>query len=462
MKKSIQRVVLSGLLTTTVCIPVYADDSTDSSSAQGQDSSTLTNYLLNLGGYIGYNLTQQPPSNLTSTLLTSTSNQLFGPSSGSSNAPIPFFTQALDVLLGSIPVNAVFSQFVPSTNTIYSQLNPLANTTFPSYSSVSSQQTSTVTVNPALDQTPFQQDPVSQAILNTLGTPNASYCMSYDGSTWTGGGSNTPTSTSTYPKCQYLNQYQVMTNVIGPLPTTYQFFTGEYNQRFLSQLNGNTLIAPLLYSTTGSNGSSTSSSPQSDVNTGDGLQAQSQVQQAANFIRYATGEVAPGTLPVLKDYDTLYTQAVNATQNINVTTQMQAQATLSSYFAKLRSYAAQSSVGYSNLYYIMSKRLPQSTTVGSDPSSLTSQALNEFTMATWRLYTPGGTSNTNWLNQINQASSASVQKEMVTLLAEINYQLYLTRQQQERLLLTNTMLLLLSSRSAQPVAPSLDSSASPP
>ena len=74
-------------------------------------------------------------------------------------------------------------------------------------------------------------------------------------------------------------------------------------------------------------------------------------------------------------------------------------------------------------------------------------------MATWRLYTPGGNANTNWLTQINQASPATVQKEMVTLLAEINYQMYLTRQQEERLLLTNTMLLLLSSRSSQPVAP---------
>ena len=61
------------------------------------------------------------------------------------------------------------------------------------------------------------------------------------------------------------------------------------------------------------------------------------------------------------------------------------------------------------------------------------------------------------LSEINQASPTTVQKEMVTLLAEINYQLYLTRQQQERLLLTNTMLLLLSSRTSAPQAPTVKS-----
>ena len=104
---------------------------------------------------------------------------------------------------------------------------------------------------------------------------------------------------------------------------------------------------------------------------------------------------------------------------------------------------------------MLSKRLPQST--GGSGSAATSQALNEFTMATWRLYNPAGGANTQWLSEINQASPTTVQKEMVTLLAEINYQLYLTRQQQERLLLTNTMLLLLSSRTSAPQAPTVKS-----
>lgn len=459
MNKSIHRLLYSSLLATVVCVPLYADDTSSTDVSSPQDGS-LSTYLLNLGGYLGYNLAQQPPTTPSSELTNATTNQLVGPTNGNA-AQIPFFTVALDVLLGATPVNAVFSQFVPSTNTTYSLLNALANTTFPSFNTVSSQQTSSVTVNPAIDQTPFQQDPVSQAVLNTLGTPNTSYCMSFDGTTWTGGPSTTgAASNEPYPKCQFLNQYQVMSNVIGNLPTTYQYYTGDYNQQFLSQLNSNTLIAPLLYSTTAPNTNTTSSSPQS-LSTNGGLPAQSQMQQAANFIRYAAGDVSPGSLPALKDYSTLYSQAMNTQNNITLDVQMKAQATLASYFTKLRSYAAVTSVAYSNLYYVLSKRLPQNTS-GSDSSSATSQALNEFTMATWRLYTPGGNTNANWLNQINQAPPATVEKEMVTLLAEINYQLYLTRQQQERLLLTNTMLLLVNARTAQPVAPTLDNSAPQP
>ena len=105
---------------------------------------------------------------------------------------------------------------------------------------------------------------------------------------------------------------------------------------------------------------------------------------------------------------------------------------------------------------MLSKRLPQNESVSENPL-LTSQALSEFTMATWRLYNPADTdpSKKQWLDKINDASSATLQKEMVTLLAEINYQLYLNRQQEERLLLTNTMLLLQNARASQPTASSL-------
>jgi len=50
---------------------------------------------------------------------------------------------------------------------------------------------------------------------------------------------------------------------------------------------------------------------------------------------------------------------------------------------------------------------------------------------------------------------------MVTLLAEINYQLYLNRQQEERLLLTQTMLLIQNSRTNQPNASSIVTDNSP-
>lgn len=444
--KTMQRLGCSSLLLSTFCLPSYADDSAVYSQQTSTNTSNLASYVLNLGLYLGYDLTQQPKPPF-SPLLSSTLAQLMS----SSSSQLPLFTLIFDTFLGSIPVNSFVSQFVPSSNATYSAVNALANATFPSYNSPSQ---NNISVSSMIDQQSYQQDPVSQAVLNILGTPDYSYCMNYDGSAWTGGG--TGANAYPFPKCQYLYQYQVMNNVLGTLPSTYQFYTYAYNQQFLSQLNGNVLIAPLMYSTT-NNSSSTSSSPAQGPENG-GLTAQTQAQQAANFIRYATGDVSPVSLPHLKDYDTLYNQATNTGNNVSLPVQMQAQATLTGYFTKLRTFAAQSSIAYSNLYYIFSRRLPQS--MGSDVAP-TSQAINEFNMATWRLYTPGGNANTQWLNQINQASSATVQKEMVTLLAEINYQLYLTRQQQERLLLTNTMLLLLSARSSQPPAPSLDSSAAP-
>jgi intracellular multiplication protein IcmX len=246
-----------------------------------------------------------------------------------------------------------------------------------------------------------------------------------------------------------------MSNVIGTLPTPYSFFSYDYNQQFLSQLNINTLVAPLLYSTTSSTTPSTSS-PTPNTQQNSGLPAQNQAQLASDFIRYASGAVAPISLPQQNVYNMLYAQATNSSNNVPLTQQIASQAVLNNYFAKLRAYAAVLSVPYSNLYYIFSKRMPQNTG-GSTSSSATSQALNEFTMSTWRLYTPQGQASGQWLNQLNTASSATVQKEIATLLAEINYQLYLTRQQEERILLTNTMLLVLGSHSTQPIAPSLDS-----
>ena len=92
--------------------------------------------------------------------------------------------------------------------------------------------------------------------------------------------------------------------------------------------------------------------------------------------------------------------------------------------------------------------MPQSqNTAGSQKSS---QALTEFTMATHRLFNPDMSANQQWINQINDASSATVQKEMAVLLAEINYQLYLSRQQQERALLTSSAQLIQQTTTFRP------------
>ena len=250
------------------------------------------------------------------------------------------------------------------------------------------------------------------------------------------------------PKCNgLLYQTQVRSNVIGDLPNIYDFYGSVYNKQFLSQLNSNSLMSPMLYSTTATDANSTGSPTNNPQNTG--LTAQSQAQQAANFILYASGTVAPLSLPNLTKYTLLYNKAKNAKDNL---TQIQSQATLATYFTDLRVYAAQSSVGLGNLYYILSKRMPQGMPDKTSGSSPTSQAMTEFTMATWRLYKPDMTPDKQWVNKLDSASPATVQKEMATLLAEINYQLYLNRQQEERLLLTNTMILFKAAKASQPSA----------
>lgn len=439
--------------------PAAADNATGLYNSQQMSTNMqeIVQYLQNWGQYIGYDITQSPSNtiqnfNLSQTLLNLTSTQM---------AQVSLFY----TFLGSIPFNSFnsssFGQFVPTDVNSAGTINPYANATFQDYSSQSS---TGVGVNPLIDQTSSQgstqgiatnssqiSDPVTQSVLNILGTPDYSYCMSYDGTTWD-------------QSCNYLTETLVSNNVIGTLPDATTFFSYNYIQQFLGQLNSNSLTAPLLYTT---QSQETSGGQQQGAT--QGLTADSQAQQAANFIRYVTGGVAPIKLPNWKDYDTLYGQAIASSTSATVTPtqQHQAQDILSRYLAGLRTYAAQNSVGISNLYYILSKRLPQTPKqplanyVQIPSSPPTSQALNEFNMATWRIFNPanatqsgqtGQSGNTQWLNQINNASSVTVEKEIAVLLAEINYQMYLDRQIHERLLLTNTILLMQSLRSTAPSA----------
>jgi intracellular multiplication protein IcmX len=435
-------VLLTMALSTTA---VHADDPFSGSE--------LSTYLRNLGLYLGYDITTPPSSsaNSASTLINLPAIQ---------NPEQSLF----ETMLGAAPVNATSSSdmlFVPNSNSAYSSINSQANITFttPPYNSPSQ---SGVAVSSMIDQQTYQQDPVSQAVFNILTTPDSSYCQNSDGSAWVQG---CPLLNQTTPS---LYDDQVVTNVIGKLPNPSDYFTAKYNQPIVGQLNSNTLISPLLYTVASDNTSSNNSPGNSGAPTpagssSAGLTATSQAQAAANFIRYVTGAVAPLALPKQQDYNRVFAAAITPAKDGSPSLQqMRAQSVLATYLANLRIYAAQSSVGISNLYYIFSKRMPQDTIgTGDGPgstSSKSSQALSEFTMATWRLFNPDKSAKTTWLNQINQASSATVEKEMVTLLAEINYQLYLNRQQEERLLLTNTLLLLQNARSSQPTASSLSAS----
>lgn len=423
-----------------ISFPASADVVENQYNPQQQnDSGTqgLAKYVLNLGAYLGYDLSESPSKdkNLSNELTNRAALQLMQ-------------NYVFTTYIGAIPVNAAssaLSHIMPNNFPGASIVNAFANASF-NYQNYSSPSNggSNFSVTALMDQETFQKDPVSQAVLNILSTPDYSVCIESDG-TWKS-------------NCEALYQNKVMSNVIGPLPLPQDFYSYTYNQPFISQLNSNALLAPLMYSTESAPASSTSSPDPSAKKPG--LPAENQLQIAANFIRYASGAVTPITLPNDKAYAELYNRAnpvnlkpLSVPSAEQVADRLSAQATLNTYFTSLRVYAAQSSVGIGNLYYLMSKRLPQNQS-GAGNAILTSQALSEFNMATWRLFNAGDTSSPNkqWLNQINEASSATVQKEIATLLAEINYQMYLDRQLQERILLTNTIMLMQNTKVSEPTS----------
>ena len=439
-------VLLIGLSVTAM--PTFADSIDDTSTSDALI--LLAKYLNNLGIYLGFDLTadkldiKTPP--VTSQALTQKP----------AVSDIEYY--ALVSAFGAIPVNMLFPDFVPSTSdgSGYSALNGAANGTFPDYAGGSSSNSSSkavITASSLIDQTTYQEDPVTQAVLNIIGTPDYSFCLTSEG---------LPAGNSSW-KDNCLYQSKVMTNVLSGssdgkdhdirLPSSSSIYQDLPDQKFYGQLNSNTLIAPLLYS---------SSSTGNDSSSESGLLAKNQAQEAVNFIRYASGGVSPIAQIKKTDYEKLYLAAyenTTATDTVSMTAAADNQAALATYLTSVRVYAAQSSTAISNLYYILSKRLPQSKDTKSPQSS---QALMEFQMATWRLFNPSTASNgTSWLTQINTASDATVQKEIAILLSEINYQMYLNRQQEERILLTNSMQLLTVLMQNKPLPPSADNAPPP-
>lgn len=376
----------------------------------------LVQYVQNLGLYLGYQLQNQPTEAPSSTLLFAASTQVMQ-------------TYAINTLMGSIPVNAIssaYSQFVPNISSA-SVLNAWANSAFNQGGGAGAP----LYIIPQIDQQTYQQDPVSQSILNILGTPDASSCINV----------NPSDQTQAYSQnCKLNYENKVSVNVVGEIPDVQSFFSYQYVATFLPQLNSNTFLSPLWYSTDQATAESTSSTA-ATTTTDSGLTADNQLKAATNFIQYVSGAVAPASLAKQSTYTDLYTLAKGLTKGETPFQQQQANETLATYLASLRTYASQMSVGMSNLYYIFGKRLPQKQGTTADAPQM-SQALSEYNMATWRLSQSQTQGQEAWLDKINKASSATVQKEIAILLAEINYQMYLNRQQDERLLLTQSVLLL--------------------
>jgi len=431
-----KRILLSSALSIALVSPSFADTGTPTYNPYAQSSNSylenIQNYLLNLGSYFGFDLTQKP-----SDLNPAYSLELmyYQAMSQGSSATNPYFLYPGLSIIGraaATALNAAYPSFTPSPADFY--INGYANYSGGSdngaqnvygVSQYNTNSNSNISVNPLIDQkaSGYQSDPTAQALQNIFYTPDTSVCDSTDSQ-----GNNAGLCPNV------MSQYTVMENVTGTnqqtmsqySPLTTIFSSQSYFNQLIPQLNVNNLLGPLQYSTSSSNNADTGS-PQSG-STQSMLMANSQAQQAQNFVRFATGQTTPISTPSASDLENLGVQLSSG--------DAQAAQQWSQYVAKLGTYAAQVSVAYDNLNDMMAKRMSTS----SGANSTTSQAQSEYEMATWRLL--DSTKKTAWIKQMQTASPASIQKEQLSLLAEINYQLYLNRQMQERILLTNSILLL--------------------
>lgn len=494
IKKSI--VVSLSSLMFVAASPSFAQDNPAFNSMQ-QDLDNIAIYLQNLGMYVGYDLTNYCPTSNGNCPSSSAAGGGYSPGATAgtgnftnelTNATSTFSTE-IDLITGFLGAILLPSAPQPATagataaSSVNTQLVPTTLSLSPYAATIdiyqnqafalqnqaySSPDTGALSVSPIIDQQPYQSDPVNQSILNILSTPDVSFCV--NGTTGapyplpcntgaTVGPDGTIQNNASLGGGPVLSQVQVMLNTIGAFPSgntagsTYPatgFFTLPVeNASLLPQLNSDSLLGPLIFDNSG-NTSNGGGSTTPSTGSGQGLTATTQIEQAANYIRYATGSVAPLTQPNSSVYGSLYATAVNIAGNATPAAQLAAQSTIASYLTGLRVYAAQTSVGISNLYSILSKRMPQSSVAASGQK--TSPALSEYLMATWRLQpaTSAAAANQTWTAQINTASSATVEKEIAILLAEINYQLYLGRVQQERSLLTETTMLLQGAKNIQP------------
>ena len=396
-----------------ISYPIHATDS--------ETLEDIKDYIYNLGFYGGYKASEAPTeTSPKSTLLADTG-------SGSPTDLMTLSQYAFLGFFGATPVNSFFATFVPESDSdVYAALNDWANTTFSAYSTES---TTTASVSELIDQKTYQDDPVSQFTLNLFATPNNTYCMNNDASEWLDWSED----------CDYMTLEGVMANLMGlddqsptaaaDLPTADELFSyDDYISEFISQLNPNSLTSTLMFST----------SEDSESTSTAGLVGTTQEKQAQNFIRYASGEV----LPIDQvDYATYLSARAAATKSVTDsddagrTTQRKALAAINKYLLSQRVYAARNAVPISTLYDFLSKRMPQTNL------SNKSQAYLENAIATRRQYNPD-TEVTQWIDSINNASPATVQKETAILLSDILSELHTIHKVQESLLLTQTIALL--------------------
>ncbi|MBP6918818.1 MAG: hypothetical protein KBB94_07880 [Legionellaceae bacterium] len=400
-------------------LPTYGQYSAGSGAEETTDQAAEA--IKKLASYFGYDITNPAESPFASLLLDYTLSM-----STKGN-------QLLNVFFGATPVNYPnFSDF--TTNTNYDSFNKQANILYTdTFNTPASDSSTGVSVVEKFDQKNYQYNPVNQSIVNSLANPDTSLCAD-DGS-----------------NCNSQNQvmYTALQDVVDSstkyLPSETQFFTNTIVSKFASQLNVDTLLGPFIFSTAAVQTSAKG-----------GLPSSNQLQVAANYIRNVTNAVIPPDSMSSTDYQALFKTATTEITSSMISDGSDlpikaARHDLMNYLLRRNVYVAQTSLPTSNFYRSLDARMPQtvSSTDGTTSTS-TSQAFNEFVMATWRLYSPTAASGAQWVDKINTASAATTQKEIAIILSEINYQIYLSRQTQERLLLTNSLIALQSAANNQP------------
>ena len=415
------------ILLSTSCffsLPTYGQFSAGKGDGVDKSTDETAQLLTNLSTYFGYNITS-PAKPFASVLLDYTLKV-----AGTGN-------QILNVFFGARPVNPLFLEFF-STNATYdtfdSQANVLFKDTFATAASEDGTSTA-VSVVKGFDQPDYKLDPTSQAIKNLLIAPDSTVCADDD------------SSCTSQNKTMYTALKDVVATDTGYLPAETTYFTNDVVSKYVDQLNANSLVSPLIYDESTAQTSAKGALP-----------ASTQEQFAMNYVRYATNAVVPLDPMIYDNYKSMWTNAHTDTKGLtgdSLKTVTTARHDLMTYLLKTRVYAAQSSLPISNFYQSMAQRMPQTVTkkdssTSASTSTKTSEAFNQFIMATWRLYSPDTATGSQWVDKINTASAATTQKEIAILLSEINYQLYLGRQTQERILLTNSLLALQSLAMNQP------------
>ena len=415
MKKIALALVSMGLF---FSLPSYGQYSAGSGAEETTDQQAVVDAITKLATWFGYDISSAADPVASALLDYTLSMSTKG-------------TQLLNVFFGAQPVNYPnFSDF--TTNTNYDSFNKQANILYTdTFSTPASDSSTGVSVVEKFDQKDYQYNPVNQSIVNSLVNPNTSLCAD-DGSC------------VSQSQVMYTALQDVVDSTTKNLPSETQFFTSAIVSKFASQLSVDTLVGPLLYST-----ATVQKTPKG------GLPISTQLQMAADYVRNVTNAVIPVDSMSEADYQSLWKTAhteITSDMTSDVSDPIKAaRKDLMNYLLRQRVYAAQTALPTSNFYRSMGARMPQTvTSTDGKTSEADSQALNEFVMATWRLHSPTAASGAQWVDKINTASAATTQKEIAILLSEINYQIYLGRQTQERLLLTNSLIALQSAANNQP------------